>query len=320
MNEHGEKLLGFYEGMVRVMEFDRTALRLLQEGKVLAGYHSGRGQEAVAVGGCAALRPDDYIMYDHRGCGHVVAKGLSMTAAFGDFMGNVEGATRGLGAGIPHFADPDLGILGQGGTLGTCFPIAAGAAFSAKYRGTDQVMLCFFGDGTANRGTFHESVNAAAALRLPVIWLCENNGYAVSMPASQATAGTDRRPGRRVWDARRPRRWHGRSKRSTPLLPRRSDALATVAVPHSSRPSATDSAATTKATHRCIAIQQRSNGGENATRSTRWPEGWSTMAWPPTTNWRPSGTRSPPRSARRLKSQAGGRCPARNESEKGLYV
>ena len=189
MNEHGEKLLGFYEGMVRVMEFDRTALRLLQEGKVLAGYHSGRGQEAVAVGGCAALRPDDYIMYDHRGCGHVVAKGLSMTAAFGDFMGNVEGATRGLGAGIPHFADPDLGILGQGGTLGTCFPIAAGAAFSAKYRGTDQVMLCFFGDGTANRGTFHESVNAAAALRLPVIWLCENNGYAVSMPASQATAG-----------------------------------------------------------------------------------------------------------------------------------
>ena len=108
---------------------------------------------------------------------------------FGDLMANTAGATGGLGAGIPHFADPELGILGQGGTLGSCFGIATGAAFSAKYRGTDQVVVCFFGDGTANRGAFHESVNAAAAWKLPVVWICENNGYAVSVPVADSTAG-----------------------------------------------------------------------------------------------------------------------------------
>lgn len=178
-----------YEMMVTIKLWDQTALRLLQEGRVLAGYHSGRGQEAIPTGGVAPLRRDDYLLYAHRGFGYTIAKGMSMTAMFGDLMANTAGATGGLGAGIPHFADPDLGILGQGGTLGSCFPIATGAAFSAKYRGTDQVVVCFFGDGTANRGAFHESVNAAAAWKLPVIWICENNGYAVSVPTTVSTAG-----------------------------------------------------------------------------------------------------------------------------------
>ncbi len=182
-------LLELYESMVTMKLWDQTALRLLQEGRVLAGYHSGRGQEAIPAGGVAPLRRDDYLMYAHRGFGYTIAKGMSLAAMFGDLMANTAGATGGLGAGIPHFADPELGILGQGGTLGSCFGIATGAAFSAKYRGTDQVVVCFFGDGTANRGAFHESVNAAAAWKLPVVWICENNGYAVSVPVAESTAG-----------------------------------------------------------------------------------------------------------------------------------
>ena len=182
-------LLELYESMMTMKLWDQTALRLLQEGRVLAGYHSGRGQEAIPAGGVAPLRRDDYLMYAHRGFGYTIAKGMSLAAMFGDLMANTAGATGGLGAGIPHFADPELGILGQGGTLGSCFGIATGAAFSAKYRGTDQVVVCFFGDGTANRGAFHESVNAAAAWKLPVVWICENNGYAVSVPVADSTAG-----------------------------------------------------------------------------------------------------------------------------------
>lgn len=182
-------LLELYESMVTMKLWDQTALRLLQEGRVLAGYHSGRGQEAIPAGGVAPMRRDDYLMYAHRGFGYTIAKGMSLAAMFGDLMANTAGTTGGLGAGIPHFADPELGILGQGGTLGSCFGIATGAAFSAKYRGTDQVVVCFFGDGTANRGAFHESVNAAAAWKLPVVWICENNGYAVSVPVAESTAG-----------------------------------------------------------------------------------------------------------------------------------
>ena len=118
----------------------------------------------------------------------MVARGMPMSKLFGDFLANTEGSTRGLGAGIVHIAWPQLGILGQSGTLGGCFPIAAGAALSAKYRGTDQVCLCFFGDGTANRGTFHEAANAASVWKLPVIWLCENNQWAVSVSVREATA------------------------------------------------------------------------------------------------------------------------------------
>lgn len=183
-----KQLISFYEQMLRIMLWEQGLLRLIDEGKVSGFYHSGRGQEAVPVGGCAALRTDDYILYAHRGCGYMIAKGLALSKLFGDFLANMEGTTRGLGAGIVHIAWPSLGILGQSGTLGGCFPIAAGAGLSAKYRGTDQVCLCFFGDGTANRGTFHEAANAASVWKLPVIWLCENNQYAVSVPVHESTA------------------------------------------------------------------------------------------------------------------------------------
>lgn len=186
-----EQLVGFYEQMLRIVLWEQGLLRMIDEGKVSGFYHSGRGHEAVQVGAVAALRPDDYLMYAHRGCGEMIAKGLSLTKMYGDFLANTAGTTRGLGAGIVHIAAPELGILGQSGTLGGAFPIAAGAALSAKYRGTDQVCLCFFGEGTSNRGTFHEAANAVGAWKLPVIWLCQNNGWAVSVAQSECTAVGD---------------------------------------------------------------------------------------------------------------------------------
>jgi TPP-dependent pyruvate/acetoin dehydrogenase alpha subunit len=183
-----EQLKGFYEQLLRILLWEQKLLWLIDEGKVSGFYHSGRGQEAIPVGACAALRDDDYIMYAHRGCGYMIAKGLPLSKLFGDFLANTEGTTKGLGAGIVHIAWPQKGILGQSGTLGGAFPIATGAALSAKYRGTDQVCVCFFGDGTANRGTFHEAANAASVWKLPVVWLCENNQYAVSVPVWESTS------------------------------------------------------------------------------------------------------------------------------------
>jgi pyruvate dehydrogenase E1 component alpha subunit len=129
---------------------------------------------------------DDYLLYDHRGLGHAITKGVPIDRLFGDFLGTVEGTTGGLGAGIVHIAWPEVGVLGQSGTLGGGFVLAAGAGLSIRYRNTDQVVMCFFGDGASNRGTFHEAANAAALWNLPVIWLCENNGYAVSVAARDA--------------------------------------------------------------------------------------------------------------------------------------
>jgi len=180
-----EVKLGIYEMMNRMNIWEQRLLLMMEQGLVSGFYHSGRGQEGVQAAAVATLRPDDYLMYAHRGCGYMIAKGLSMAKLYGDFLANLEGTTRGLGAGIVHIAWPELGILGQSGSIGGCFPIAGGAAFSAKYRGTDQVCLCFFGDGTSSRGTFHESLNVASVQKLPVVWLCENNGWAISTPASR---------------------------------------------------------------------------------------------------------------------------------------
>lgn len=185
------RVADLYEQMLRAMLWEQKLLRLIDEGKVSGFFHAGRGQEAVPVGAIAALRDDDYLLYAHRGCGYMIAKGLPMSKLFGDFLANTEGTTRGLGAGIVHIAWPDLGILGQSGTLGGAFPIAAGAGLSAKYRGTDQVVMCFFGEATQNRGTFHEALNVIALWKLPVILVCENNQWAVSVSAAESTSVED---------------------------------------------------------------------------------------------------------------------------------
>ena len=187
----GQTLLNLYRQMATVAAWEQRLLRLIEEGRTSGFYHSGRGQEATAVGATAALRTDDYLLYDHRGMGHAITKGVPLDRLFGDFLGVQEGTTRGLGAGIVHIAWPEVGVLGQSGTLGGGFVLAAGAGLSIRYRATDQVVLCFFGEGASNRGTFHEAANAASLWKLPIVWLCENNGYSVSVAAESALATAD---------------------------------------------------------------------------------------------------------------------------------
>jgi pyruvate dehydrogenase E1 component alpha subunit len=175
-----------YRGMLRIVQWEQRLLRMVEEGRTFGFYHAGRGQEATAVGAVAALRRDDYLLYDHRGMGQAIAKGVPLDRLFADFLGFAEGTTGGLGAGIVHIAWPEVGVLGQSGTLGGSYPIAAGAGISIKYLEQDRVVLVFFGEGASNRGTFHESANVASLWNLPIVWLCENNGYAVSVPASES--------------------------------------------------------------------------------------------------------------------------------------
>lgn len=189
MTLSADKKIEIYRHMYTAERWEATLLRLIEEGVVSGIYHAGRGHEGAEVGAVCALRRDDYLFYDHRGCGHLIAKGIDMIALFGDFLGNELGSTRGLGAGIVHVCDPDIGVLGQSGTLGRGQLLAAGAALSAKLRGTDQVAMHFFGDGSSNLGTFHEAANVAGAWRLPLVFVIQNNGWAVSVPVEYSTAG-----------------------------------------------------------------------------------------------------------------------------------
>ena len=177
-----------YRTMYLAQQWELALLRLLDDGLVSGFYHAGRGHEALEVASVLGLRDDDYLLYDHRGCAHLIAKGMSLVELFGDFLANDKGSTRGLGAGIVHIADPARGVLGQSGTLGGGHVLAAGAGLSIKIRGTDQVAVNFFGDGAANRGTFHEAANVAGAWKLPVIFVLQNNGWAISTPQSRVTA------------------------------------------------------------------------------------------------------------------------------------
>lgn len=178
-----------YRTMYLAQHWEMGLLRMIDDGQVSGFYHAGRGQEATEVGAVAPLRRDDYLLYDHRGCAHMIAKGMSLVALYGDFLGNTLGTTRGLGAGIVHIADPGRGVLGQSGTLGGGHVLAAGVGLSIVLRRTDQVVVNFFGDGAANRGTFHEAANVAGAWKLPVIFVVQNNGWAVSVPVEYATGG-----------------------------------------------------------------------------------------------------------------------------------
>lgn len=184
-----ELKLAIYGKMYLAWRWEVGLFRLIEQGLVSGIYHSGRGHEGTEVGAVMALRDDDYLFYDHRGCAHIIAKGIDLAALYGDFLGNCRGSTRGLGAGIVHACDPSRGIMGQSGTLGRGQILAAGAALSAYLRDSDQVAMHFFGDGAANLGTFHEAANVAGAWKLPLIFVVQNNGWAVSVPISYSTAG-----------------------------------------------------------------------------------------------------------------------------------
>ena len=148
-------------------------------------WHAGLGQEGVQAGAVAALRSDDYMFYAHRGLGYALAKGMALEVLLGDLFGKVTGSTGGKGGGTVHFVDPALGVLGQGGTLGSNFVLGAGAAISGQMLGTDRVCAIFFGDGASARGTWHEAALQASVWKLPIVWVCENNGWAVSAKFSE---------------------------------------------------------------------------------------------------------------------------------------
>ncbi|HEY3881802.1 MAG TPA: thiamine pyrophosphate-dependent enzyme [Trebonia sp.] len=166
-----------YRQMRRIREFEFRSAALYRDGVVPGFVHLSVGQEAIAVGVCSALRPDDIITSTHRGHGHVLAKGLDMTGMFAELMGRATGICGGFG-GSMHIADPARGVFGANGIVGAGLPIAVGAAFAARLRGGDQVVAAFFGDGAVATGAFHEAVNLASLWHLPVLFVCENNGYA----------------------------------------------------------------------------------------------------------------------------------------------
>lgn len=176
-----DQLIQMYETMVRIRQFENNTWNLYTQGIMQGLCHLYVGEEAVATGACMALNKDDYIVSTHRGHGHVVAKGADLNKMVAELLGKGTGYCKGKG-GSMHIADVSLGILGANGIVGGGFGIATGAGLSAKMRGTKQVCICFFGDGAAQQGLFHETVNLASIWKLPVIYLCENNLYALSNP------------------------------------------------------------------------------------------------------------------------------------------
>ena len=173
-----EKLVQMYRGMLRIRHFENRVKDLFAAGEMPGFVHLYLGEEAVAVGACSALKDDDYITSTHRGHGHILAKGGEMKYMMAELYGKATGYNKGKG-GSMHIAWPKLGILGANGIVSGGIPIATGAAFSSKYRKSGQVAVCFFGDGAASEGTFHEAVNIASAFDLPVVYVCENNLYGV---------------------------------------------------------------------------------------------------------------------------------------------
>ena len=176
-----EKLIDMYKKMELIRHFEYTINELYGKGKISGALHLYAGEEAVAVGVCSNLRKDDYVVSTHRGHGHCIAKGADLKRMMAELFGRSTGICGGKG-GSMHVADLSVGMLGASGIVGGGIPLATGAALSAKYRGTDQVAVAFFGDGASNQGTFHEAINLGSIWDLPVIYVCENNGYAEATP------------------------------------------------------------------------------------------------------------------------------------------
>jgi len=185
-----QQQLETYRRMQRIRQFEEAGTKLYKEGKIPGAYHASIGQEAAIVGACMALRDDDYMTGTHRSHGHPIGKGAKLDALMAELMGKVTGICKGRG-GSMHLADGGVGILGESAIVGGGIPLAAGAAMSAQVRGTDQVSLSFFGDGASNQGTFHETLNMAALWKLPVIFFCENNGYAITTSVTMSHGQPD---------------------------------------------------------------------------------------------------------------------------------
>lgn len=175
------ELMARYETMLKIRTFEERAIRLFKDGELPGFIHSSVGQEGVAVGVMGALREDDYITSTHRGHGHIIAKGGELGPMMAELMGKKTGYCKGKG-GSMHIFSLGLGVLGANGILGAGQPIAVGAALSARVRGTAQVVATFFGEGASAQGAVHEAMNLAAIWSLPVVFVCEVNGFAELTP------------------------------------------------------------------------------------------------------------------------------------------
>jgi len=180
-NEEGAEML---RRMYRIRRFEETVFELASEAKITGSAQLYSGQEAVAVGACSIMRDDDYMTSTHRGHGHFIAHGGATKAMLAELAGRATGYCRGKG-GSMHLADPRAGNLGATGIVGGNIPVAVGAALACKLEKREQAVICFFGDGAANNGAFHESLNLAAIWDLPVVFICENNHFALSFPAKK---------------------------------------------------------------------------------------------------------------------------------------
>jgi pyruvate dehydrogenase E1 component alpha subunit len=176
-----EKMIDLYGTMKKIRLFEEKVAELFAEGKLPGFVHLYAGEEAIGVGVCAHLTDRDYITSTHRGHGHCIAKGVEINSMMAEVYGKATGSCKGKG-GSMHIADVNKGMLGANGIVGAGGPLACGAGLMAKTLGTDQVTVCFFGDGAAEQGTMHEAMNLACCWNLPVVFVCENNGYAESTP------------------------------------------------------------------------------------------------------------------------------------------
>ena len=177
-------LLDLLQMMMLIRRFEERVAVLRHQDLVRGGCHLYMGEEAVATGVCAALRAEDYIASTHRGHGHCLAKGVDPKAMMAELLGKATGLCRGKG-GSMHLADRERGVLGCSGIVGGGIPMALGAAFSSQLLGLDRVAVSFFGDGAANQGVFHESLNLASLWKLPVVFVCENNLYGMTAPFAE---------------------------------------------------------------------------------------------------------------------------------------
>ena len=177
--------LELYRQVTRIRALELLLNRHISEHGFGGFWHPGLGQEGVQAGAVSALRDEDYLFYAHRGLGYALAKGMSPVTLLADLFGRTGGSVGGKGGGTVHFVDPERGVLGQGGTVGSSFVLGAGAGISAQMLGTDRVVAIFFGDGAAARGTFHEAALTASVWKLPLVWVCENNGWAISVPIAE---------------------------------------------------------------------------------------------------------------------------------------
>jgi len=179
-----------YYKMLKIRRFEETVERYFLDGEIPGFLHLYIGEEAIASGVCASLTDSDYIASTHRGHGHTIAKGADLNRVMAEIFGKKTGSCKGKG-GSMHIADFSVGMLGANGVVGGGFNLAVGAALAIKKQKRDNVSVVFFGDGSSNRGTFHEAMNLASAWKLPTIFVCENNQWASTTPYRTTTAIED---------------------------------------------------------------------------------------------------------------------------------